>query len=190
MEIDGKSPVTYSANLTFESGKSVEVVAVPALGYVFNGWSGSLTGITNPTEISMTCPKKITANFARNTSGVSIIVKGSGSATLIVGDAGAGKATLVATPDNGWRFDGWTGVIANKSPTVTLTINMGKNITANFVKVFPIWLLTLMIVALALIGLGGYYALRRGYIVITTNPAINRRHIKASSKKRHKTMRW
>lgn len=264
VEIDGKSPATYPANLSFESGKSVVVVAVPALGYVFNGWSGDLTGTTNPTEISMTCPHNITANFSRSSPGVSLIVKGSGSATLVVDDdASAGKATLVATPDSGWRFDSWNGDVANpkssttqvnldspktvtcnfsrvmhnvdikingggstspqagihsytdgevvtlvatpnsgwrfdswtggiannKSPTVTLTINTSKNVTANFVKVFPIWLLTLMIVVLALIGLAGYYAIDRGYIVITTNPAINKRRRTDSSQKRRKNKR-
>ncbi|MFC1968574.1 InlB B-repeat-containing protein [Chloroflexota bacterium] len=246
VKIDDDFPEAYPADLTVDSGKSVAVVAVPASGYIFSGWSGDLTGTVNPAEISMTCAKKITASFSRTSQPVTLVVQGSGSARLAVGDdASTGEATLVATPDSGWRFNGWIGDVANpkssttqinldaprtitanfsrvmhnldinisgrgsaspsvgshsyaegetitivatpdsgwrfdswtgdvtyiESATVTVPINASKSVTVNFTRVFPIWLLTLVIIV-ALIGLALYYAIHRGYLVIQRRPAI------------------
>jgi uncharacterized repeat protein (TIGR02543 family) len=48
---------------TYNSGAFVYVTAVPDSGYVFNGWSGSLTGEQNPALITMNQNKNITALF-------------------------------------------------------------------------------------------------------------------------------
>lgn len=65
VEIDGKSYTTYPATLTFSSAKSVVLVAVPAIGYTFKGWSGNIYTTANPSEITMTGTKNITANFVK-----------------------------------------------------------------------------------------------------------------------------
>ena len=166
VEMDGKSYTTYPTDLTFDSGKSVVVVAVPAIGYTFNGWSGDLTDTTNPAEIVMTCPKNITANFSRIMYNLSININGSGSTDPPVGSHSYAEGeviTIIATPDSGWRFDSWNGDVANpESSTIKVNVNTSKSISANFVKAFPIWLIALIvIVALALIGLAGFYVMHR-----------------------------
>jgi thermitase len=45
------------------SGTVVTVTATPNSGYVFSSWSGNLSGSTNPTTITMSTNKSITANF-------------------------------------------------------------------------------------------------------------------------------
>ena len=41
----------------------VTLTAIANTGYTFNGWSGDLTGTTNPTTITMNANKAVTANF-------------------------------------------------------------------------------------------------------------------------------
>src|SRR5262249_38226396 len=46
---------------------SIQLRARPAVGWVFNGWSGDTTGVTNPLTFIITSNKSITANFAQTT---------------------------------------------------------------------------------------------------------------------------
>jgi uncharacterized repeat protein (TIGR02543 family) len=48
---------------TYNSGALIFVTAEPDSGYVFNGWSGNLTGDQNPVLITMNQNKNITALF-------------------------------------------------------------------------------------------------------------------------------
>ena len=45
-------------------GSLVLLTAAPQTGYHFAGWSGDLSGTTNPSQISMNGAKSVTANFA------------------------------------------------------------------------------------------------------------------------------
>src|SRR4030095_7329276 len=47
----------------FDSGSNVIITATPASGYGFAGFSGDLSGTTNPNNISMNAAKTVTANF-------------------------------------------------------------------------------------------------------------------------------
>ncbi|PYJ80444.1 MAG: hypothetical protein DME22_24115, partial [Verrucomicrobia bacterium] len=47
----------------YANGATVTVTAAPNAGFAFSGWSGDATGTTNPTTITMTGNKTITANF-------------------------------------------------------------------------------------------------------------------------------
>ena len=53
------APGTY----THDTGTQVTIRAIPSSGYSFSGWSGDLSGTTNPTSIKMNGPKTVTANF-------------------------------------------------------------------------------------------------------------------------------
>jgi len=56
-------------NYTHDAGTQVTVTAQPNSGYKFNGWSGAVTGTTNPVTITMDGDKSITASFATITTG-------------------------------------------------------------------------------------------------------------------------
>ena len=47
----------------FDSGSGVPVQATPNPGYQFGGFSGGLTGITNPQTVLMNAPTTVTANY-------------------------------------------------------------------------------------------------------------------------------
>jgi uncharacterized repeat protein (TIGR02543 family) len=57
---------------TYASGTVVTLTANPALGYHFVNWSGDLTGSTNPTTVTMTGNKTVTAVFALTTGSYSL----------------------------------------------------------------------------------------------------------------------
>jgi uncharacterized repeat protein (TIGR02543 family) len=49
---------------SYNSGSSVTLIATPAAGYQFSGWSGAATDTTNPLTVFMNSNKTITATFA------------------------------------------------------------------------------------------------------------------------------
>ena len=64
VKIDRTTPSYYPSGYYFESGTSVTVEAIPNLGYVFDSWSGDLSGAANPATLVIDCDKRITANFS------------------------------------------------------------------------------------------------------------------------------
>jgi uncharacterized repeat protein (TIGR02543 family) len=57
--------IAESPNLSaYPSGTVVTVTATPASGYTFTGWSGDLTGTTNPATITMNANKTVMATFS------------------------------------------------------------------------------------------------------------------------------
>ncbi|GAA4304717.1 T9SS type A sorting domain-containing protein [Aestuariibaculum suncheonense] len=63
-DTNGNGVVTTSPDDPFyTSGSSVNVQAAANTHWLFDSWSGNLTGATNPTSITMDADKNITANF-------------------------------------------------------------------------------------------------------------------------------
>ncbi|MDY8137363.1 InlB B-repeat-containing protein [Aquimarina sp. 2201CG5-10] len=60
---------TVSGGGTYTEGSTVAVTATPASGWEFDGWSGSLSGSNNPTNITMNTNKNVTATFSETTGG-------------------------------------------------------------------------------------------------------------------------
>lgn len=57
--------VLNPAGGTYDEGTEVTVTATPGSGFTFTGWSGALSGTTNPAKITMNSNKSVTANFAQ-----------------------------------------------------------------------------------------------------------------------------
>ena len=55
---------TVTGGGVYTSGETATLTATPAKGYVFTGWSGDVTGKTNPLGITVDSAKNIIANFA------------------------------------------------------------------------------------------------------------------------------
>jgi uncharacterized repeat protein (TIGR02543 family) len=80
--------VTKTPNqTTYTSGQTVSLKATPNTGYTFTGWSGALTGTTNPATLVMNSNKSVTANFAATSTGNT--KKKVGNATAFTGVATA-----------------------------------------------------------------------------------------------------
>ncbi|MCG3118584.1 MAG: hypothetical protein ALAOOOJD_00804 [bacterium] len=129
----------------YTTGTEVTLTATPAVGYEFSGWSGDLTGSTNPATITMDGNKTVTATFTILQYSLTVNSLDSGIVVLNppggIYDAGT-AVTLTAVPDSGYQFSGWSGDLTGSANPDTITMDGNKNITATFI-VLPQYTLTL-----------------------------------------------
>jgi uncharacterized repeat protein (TIGR02543 family) len=65
LSVVGNGTVTKSPDLAaYDSASTVQLTATPAAGYTFAGWSGDVSGTSNPLTMVMNSSKEITAIFA------------------------------------------------------------------------------------------------------------------------------
>jgi hypothetical protein len=122
----------------YDAGTTVTLTVTPASGFQFSGWSGDVSGSSNPATITMNGNKTVTATFtalppAQYTLTINKI--GSGSVTLNppggMYDTGT-VVTLTATPASGFQFSNWSGDLTGIANPATITMNGNKTVTANF----------------------------------------------------------
>jgi uncharacterized repeat protein (TIGR02543 family) len=117
---------------SFTTGTSVTLTANPALGSIFEGWSGGDCTGTGSCTVTLTGPTVVTARFA-STFTLSVSIWGLDGGTVTSSPAGINcgatcsavyvsgtVVTLTATPAAGFVFTGWGGGCASAC-TVTLT---------------------------------------------------------------------
>ena len=134
----------------YDGGTVVDLLAEADACYEFVNWTGDVGTIADvyaaSTNITMNDSYNITANFALlsynltadSTDGGSVTTPGEGTFTYDCGDV----VDLVATPDEGYRFDEWTGdvgTIADINAAATnITVNGDYEITANFIAQYDL----------------------------------------------------
>ncbi|MCR9288906.1 MAG: S8 family serine peptidase [Bacteroidetes bacterium] len=120
---------------TYNGGSSVTISATPDAGYQFDGWSGDLSGSTNPITFTISSNMNVTANFSLippNQYTLTTSTNGNGTVTP-GGTYNAGTSlTISATPDAGYQFDNWSGDLSGSTNPITFTINANMSVTANF----------------------------------------------------------
>lgn len=121
----------------YSTGDVVQLTATADAGWVFDSWSGDLTGSQNPADLTVTGDMSVTAVFVDdpNTHTVNVLVAGSGGvskspdqALYSTGDV----VQLTATPTTGWTFDSWSGDLVGVQNPVNVTVTTDTNITASF----------------------------------------------------------
>lgn len=125
----------------FDSGAVVQLNAIPAPGFAFDGWGGSCSG-DGACQITMDQDRATVANFvALNT--LTVTVNGSGSVSSIpagidcpasacsAGFLPAEKVTLQAQPAPGANFLGWTGDCIGSGACV-IAMDQARQVTASF----------------------------------------------------------
>ena len=116
-------------------GSAYSLTAVASPGNVFTAWSGSRSATTATISGTVSADMTLTATFVSATS-LSVTVSGPGTVTQ--GLAGTtmhplgGMVTIVATPDAGARFIGWTGDVTTRQASLDVTLNNPVSLTANF----------------------------------------------------------
>jgi hypothetical protein len=143
VNIVGSGSVTKTPNAaTYLSGTVVTLNATPASGWSFSGWSGALTGSTNPTTITMNSAQTVTATFTQPTQyALTVNIVGSGSVTKSPNQATYAPGTVVtltATAASGWSFTGYSGGVTGTNPTATITMNSAQTVTATFTQPNPV----------------------------------------------------
>ncbi|MEF8874905.1 MAG: C25 family cysteine peptidase [Candidatus Thermoplasmatota archaeon] len=119
---------------TYLNGTEVDLKAIPVEGYYFEGWSGTeKTG--EEITLVMDENKSITANFEKVEHELSISVSGEGTTDPNPGEhtyENGTDVTVEATPADGWQFVEWTGDETGTDPTINVTMDANKSITAVF----------------------------------------------------------
>ncbi|MEN8228596.1 MAG: T9SS type A sorting domain-containing protein [Bacteroidota bacterium] len=122
---------------TYLSGTEVELDAVADAGWTFTGWSGDLSGSTNPEKITMDGDKTVTATFTQDSYTLSVIVAGSGSVNLTPSGGtylSGTEVDLDAVAAAGWTFTGWSGDLSGSTNPETITMDGDKTVTAIFTQ--------------------------------------------------------
>ena len=140
MEVQGGGSVTPSSGThSYNKDTKVEIIATPDDGYQFDGWTGDVEDAGQAkTTIIMGSDKTVTAKFSEQSFILTVEIEGAGSVTPSAGTYRYGENTIVditAMPDEGYRFDSWTGGVSDiNSATTTVIINSDTSIRANFSK--------------------------------------------------------
>jgi hypothetical protein len=135
--IVGKGAVTREPDqAAYTDGQIVTLTAVAQAGWSFDGWSGDLSGMTNPATLTMDSDKTVTATFVAETYSVEVNVVGEGSVAVEpTGPYTFGQeVTLTAVAGTGWGFAGWSGDFTGAESPAKLTVTSNYVVTATFLK--------------------------------------------------------
>ena len=151
-----KDPVIYTLTATanpaeggtvspssqqYDSGDVAAITATPSSEYVFQSWSGSASGTSPSTTVTMNSDKAVVANFIKKKYPLTLNVEGEGSVTEKVIKAGVATdynsgtiVELTAVPGGEWLFVEWKGDLAGSENPKQITIDKPKTVTAVFIK--------------------------------------------------------
>jgi pectate lyase len=139
--VSGSGSITRNPNAaSYAAGTVVTLTATPAAGFQFAGWSGDLTGSANPTTITMSANRTVTATFTTTAGPFTLNVGVNGSGTVSVSPnqptypAGT-VVTLTATAGANFGFVNWSGDLAGVANPAAITMNANKSVVANFAAV-------------------------------------------------------
>jgi uncharacterized repeat protein (TIGR02543 family) len=139
----GNGGVICSANVA--QNATVTLIATPALGSTFTGWTGACGGAATSCTVLMNQSKSVTATFGIAAGGflLTVSVSGPGSvngpgiscgngATVCSATPTTATVTLTATPAAGATFGGWGGACTAVVPTCTVQMTAARSVTAAF----------------------------------------------------------
>jgi hypothetical protein len=142
--VTGSGSITlYPSGGSYTCGTAVTATAVPAADWSFSGFSGALSGSTNPQQIvtdASTTSVSLAAAFTQTSFPVNVTTVGPGTVNISAnqtanadGTYPAGtQVTLTGTPSTGAYLVGYTGDLTSPSNPATVTVNSTLNITATF----------------------------------------------------------
>jgi hypothetical protein len=120
-------------NGTYPAGANVSIQAITAAGWLFAGWGGGASGLSN-TTIVMNSNMVVTATFTQTSYALTMYTVGQGSVVPGNGTYGAGASIgIQAITAAGWLFAGWSGSVTGLS-NMTITVNGNMFVTATFTQ--------------------------------------------------------
>ena len=136
INIVGAGSVSADPSKTYyTAGEVVTLTATADPGWSFAGWSGDLSGATNPATLTITGHTAVTATFTEEEYTLTANTVGNGGVALQP-DRPTYRyndvVTLTATADPGWSFAGWSGDLPGATNPATLTITGHTAVTATF----------------------------------------------------------
>jgi hypothetical protein len=125
----------------------VQLTANPASLYGFTNWSGNASGTTNPTLITLTSHRAVTANFTSQCYTLTVVVDPPGAGSVNASPApncnGGTKYTsgtvvqLTANNNSGWVFDKWTTDLTGTVNPGTVAMTANKEVWAVYAPTGP-----------------------------------------------------
>src|SRR5436309_2016774 len=115
---------------SYDHGTTVTLTATPATGWHFAGWSEAVTGMTNPTSVTMDGGKTVTATFAINTYTIAASAGDHGTISpngAVAVDHGTNQ-TFTITPGTGYHI---ATVLVDGSPVEPQASYTFTNVTDN-----------------------------------------------------------
>jgi hypothetical protein len=162
------SPCVTSFTRT-TSAPTASVVAVPATGSSFTGFSGACSGGSCMLTLSGGSPS-VTATFALQSYPLTVALNdiegATGSVTSLPAGINCGatctasynyntSVTLTATPTGTAHFGGWSGDCISTQPTCTVAVTRARNVTAAFTNANYLFVTSTSVVPGALSSMGG-----------------------------------
>ena len=140
VSVDSPIGGTVTGAGTYDSGTSISLSATPDSGYTFSSWGGDASGSTNPLSLTVSSDLNVSATFSAIPTTTTYIVSVSLPEIFPIGGSvtGAGTydsgttATLTASPDSGYSFEGWGGDAIGTTNPLSLTVNQDLTVTASF----------------------------------------------------------
>ncbi|MBE0684645.1 MAG: right-handed parallel beta-helix repeat-containing protein, partial [Anaerolineaceae bacterium] len=137
VEIVGYGNVTKNPDKTsYSSGESVTLTATADPGWTFSGWSGDVTSVNNPLQITITGNTSLTATFTKNEYVLTLNVDPEGKGTInnnAIAPYEYGQLVeLSAVPEPGWKFSRWSGDVTSTENPLTVTVTDNLSMTAEF----------------------------------------------------------
>jgi len=146
INVDGNGTVIKNPEKPYYFyNESVNLTAVPGVGWSFDHWSGDLDGSENPTTIFMNSSKEVTATFIEEWYTLNITIIGNGTViknpdqeTYVYGT----PVNLTAVADTYWEFKEWSGDLNGSENPETIIITANTEVITTFIQ--QGWLATLI----------------------------------------------
>ena len=127
--------------ITLLEGNQLSIEAKPDDGYKFDHWEGDVTGTDSLVTITVTKTMSIIAVFSPNLPPTVSYTVNIGSSVGGHTNPPTGEFTVLknsqydveAIPDDGYRFDHWSGDISGTDGHITITVEKNISIVAVFV---------------------------------------------------------
>ena len=145
--IDPPGPGTASGAGSYAEGTEVTVTPTANAGWRFERWYEDCTGVGTCT-VTMDTGRTVKARFKRVYTVTATVTPTAGGSVaghispVVTGgaltyDAGT-SVTLTATPNSGWRFQGWSGSGCTGRSTCTVVMSQARAVTAEFVPILSL----------------------------------------------------
>jgi len=136
---DNSGTLNISADTLIKANSEIEIRAKSNNEYIFANWEGSINSSENPLTILMEQDESLIANFTKRIYPLNITTEGNGSVSESIikskTDYESGTIVrLVATPEEGWAFQNWSGEVNSENDTLEILVDKEINLTANFVE--------------------------------------------------------
>ena len=122
----------------YELDEQVTLTASASDGYTFDYWSGGAEGTSPTVTITIDSDKSLTANFkAITTVTHNLTISINGQGIINPGEGiheypGGTQVTVNVSDMSGWKFHHWSGDATGTSPTIVITMDSDKSVTAYF----------------------------------------------------------